>query len=65
MGLKYYADMKYSPSSDLLIQSSIETENQLMDFSDSSWKDCLDTGISTGEYMIFYQGGKIDHGTHI
>ena len=36
-----------------------------MAFSDSSWQDCLDTGRSTGAYIIFYQGGKIDHGTHV
>ena len=36
-----------------------------MTFSDSSWQDCLDTGRSTGEYMICYQGGPIDHGTHV
>ena len=34
--LKYYADMKDAPLSDLLIQSSIKTENQLMDLSGSS-----------------------------
>ena len=36
-----------------------------MDFSDSSWQDCPDTGRSTGAYIIFYQGGRIDHGTHV
>ena len=36
-----------------------------MDFSGSSWQDCPDTGRSTGEYIIFYQGGRIDHGTHV
>ena len=36
-----------------------------MDFSDSSWQDCPDTGIITGAYVIFYQGGTIDHGTHV
>ena len=35
-----------------------------MDFSDSSCKDCPDTGRSTGAYIIFYQCGPIDHGTH-
>ena len=35
-----------------------------MAFSDSSWQDCPDTGISTGAYIIFYQGGPIDHVTH-
>ena len=36
-----------------------------MDFSDSSWQDCPETGRSTGEYIIFYQGGPIDHDTHV
>ena len=36
-----------------------------MAFSDSSWKYCPDTGRSTGAYIIFYQGGTIDHGTHV
>ena len=57
--------MNYAPVTDLLRQASIKTENHLMDFSDSSWQDCPDTGISTGEYMIFYQGDPIDHGTHV
>ena len=39
-------------------------KNHLMDFSDSSWKDCPDTGRSTEAYIILYQGGTIDHGTH-
>ena len=37
MGLKYYADMKDAHLSDLLIRAIIKNENQLMDFSDSSW----------------------------
>ena len=36
-----------------------------MEFSDSIWQDCPDTGRSTGAYIIFYQGGPIDHGTHV
>ena len=36
-----------------------------MAFSGSSWQDCPDTGRSTGAYIIFYQGGPIDHGTHV
>ena len=50
---------------DLLIQAGIKTENHLMDFSDSSWQDFPDTGKSTVAYIIFYQGGKFDHGTHV
>ena len=65
LGLKYYADMNDAPVSDLLRQASIKTENQLMDFSDSSWKDFPDTGRSIGAYIIFYQGVPIDHSTHV
>ena len=65
LGLKYYADLNDALVTELLRQASIKTKNNLMDFSDSSWKDCPDTGIITGEYIILYQGGKIDHGTHV
>ena len=57
--------MNDAPVTDLLRQANIKTKNHLMDFSDSSWKDCPDTGRSTGAYIIFYQGGPIDHGTHV
>ena len=64
MGSNYYADMKDEPLSDLLRQANIKTENQLMAFSDSSWQYCPHSCRSTGAYIIFYQGGPIDHGTH-
>ena len=57
--------MKDSPLSNLLRQANTKTENQLIAFYDYSWKGFTDTGISTGEYMIFYQGGIIDHGIHV
>ena len=65
LGLNYYVDMNDLALSDLLRQVSIKTENQLMAFSDSSWKYFPDTGRITGAYIIFYQGGPIDHGTHV
>ena len=65
MGLKYYFYIKDAPLSDLLRQASIKTDNHLTDFSDYSWQDCPDTGIRTGEFIIFYQDGTIDHGTHV
>ena len=46
-------------------QASFKTEYHLVAFSDSSWQDFTDTGRSTGANMILYQGGKIDHGTHV
>ena len=36
-----------------------------MDFYDSSWQDCPDTGRSTVAYIIFHQVGPIDHCTHV
>ena len=36
-----------------------------MAFSDSSWQDCPYNGRSKGAYIILYQGGPIDHGTHV
>ena len=65
MGLKYYAEMKDAPISDLLRQASINNDNQLMGFSNSIWKDCPDTRRSTRTYIIFYQGGPIDYGTNV
>ena len=65
MGLKYNFDMNYAPLSDLLRQACNKTENQLMDFSYSSWQDCTDTGISTGAYILFDQDGPIYHVTQI
>ena len=65
MGLKYYADLNDAPVTDILRQANINTKNHLMDFSDSIWQDFPDTGRSTGAYIIFYQGGPIDHGTHV
>ena len=36
-----------------------------MAFSGFSWQDCPYTGRSRGAYNIFYQGGPIEHGTHV
>ena len=65
LGMKYYSYMNDAPVSDLLRQVIIKTDNHLMAFSDSSWQYCPDTGRSTGDYILFYQGNTIDHGTHV
>ena len=65
LGLKYYADLNDTPVKDLLSQAIIKTKNHLMAFSNSSWQNCPDIGRITGSYIIFYQGGPIDHVTHI
>ena len=65
LGMKYHADLNDALVTDILRQAKIKTKNHLMAFSGSSWKDYPDTGRSTGAYIIFYQGGPIDHGTHV
>ena len=65
LDLKYYAVLKDAALSDLLRQAIIKTDNQLMAFYDSSWKDCPYTGRSTGAYIIFYQGKIILSISHI
>ena len=65
LGLRYYAKREDAPLSDLLIQASIKIDKKLMVLFDFIWKDCLDTGRSTGEYILFYHGVPIDHCTHI
>ena len=57
--------MKDAPLSYMLRQASIQTQNQLMFFSDYIWKDCPGNGRSTGAYMIFYQGNTIDHEKYV
>ena len=59
MGLKYYDYIKYAPLSGLLRKDNINTENQLMDFSNSSWQDCSYNVRSTGEYIIFIKVGQL------
>ena len=63
--MKYYVDMKDASVTELLRQTSIKIENHLMAFYESSWQDFPGTGRSTGLYIIFYQGGPIDHVTHV
>ena len=65
LGINYYDYLKDAPLSDLLRQYNIKNDNLLMAFYDSSWQDCQDTGRRTGAYIIFYQGGPIDHVTHV
>ena len=64
-GLRYYANMEDAPLSDLLKQARIKTDNQLMVFSDFIIQDYPDNGISTGAYIVFYQGEPIDHCTYV
>ena len=54
-----------TPLYEILRYAIIMNENQLMVLSDSIWQDCPHTGIITGAYIVFYQGGPIDNCTHV
>ena len=57
--LKYDSDINDSLVSDLLIQASIKTENQLVYFSGFSWHNFPDTGRSTGEKLSLIKVVKL------
>ena len=63
--LKHYAKIEDAPLYEILRQASIKYYNQLVVLSYSIWKDCPDTGIITGSYILFYQGLPIGHCTHV
>ncbi len=53
LGLKFYSDITMSPIPRL---SSSSLDNPLCTFTDSAWNDDIDTGRSSGYFMIFYMG---------
>ena len=65
LGLVYYSKIEDAPIYNLFRQAIIKNENQLMVFYDSSQQDYPYTGRSAGAYIVFYQGGTIDHLTHV
>ena len=65
LGFLYYSKIEDTPLTYILGQAIINSENQFIVFYDSRWQECLDTVSSTGAYILFYQGGPIDHYTHV
>ena len=43
----------------LTASPAVPLDSPIHVFSDSSWQDCLDTGRSTGSYMIFLYGSLV------
>ena len=64
-GIRFYSDWKHSNIYHVLESNKIECKNKLVAMSDSSWQDCLDTGKSTGGYLIFFSGGLIRFSSNV
>ena len=65
LGLRFYSDINMSPVTRLLSSNGISLDNPLITFSDSSWNDDIDTGRSTGCFMIIYMGGVVEHSSNM
>jgi len=65
LGLRFYSDINMSPITRLLTSNGISLDNPLIAFSDSSWNDDIDTGRSTGCFMIICMGGVVEHSSNM
>ena len=63
--LCYYRDTAQSPLHSLLATAQVTLhDNTMVTMCDSSWGDCADHK-STGSYLVFFQGGVIDHSSFV
>jgi hypothetical protein len=53
------------PIYQLLQENNITPSIKKFTFCDSSWDDAHDTSRSTGGFLIFYQGGIVDHSSNM
>jgi hypothetical protein len=54
-----------SPITRLLTNTGISLDNPLCTFTNSSWNDDVDTGRSSGHFIIIYMGGVVEHSSNI
>jgi hypothetical protein len=64
-GLTFYSDITNSPSYKVLLDNNVLPSRNMFTFCDSSWDDDHDTSRSTGGFLIFYQGGVVDHSSNM
>jgi hypothetical protein len=65
LGLKFYSDITMSPITILFLSNGIFLDNPLCTFTDSSRNDDIDTGRSSGCFMIFYKEGVVEHSSNM
>ena len=66
LGVKFYCNITQSPVYNILLTTkNFDTSQLMFVFCDSSWNDDVDTGRSTGCYLIYYMGGVVDHSSNM
>jgi hypothetical protein len=64
-GIRFFSNYATPLLYQHLKTNNLPTDQFLVAMSDSSWNDDVDTGHSTGCFLIFYMGGIIDHSSNI
>jgi hypothetical protein len=65
VGIRFYSDCSRAPLIETLWSQEIREDQVFFGFSDSSWNNDVDTGRSTGCFMITYVGGVVDHSSNM
>jgi hypothetical protein len=65
LGICFYHDVTEAPITKMLMTENIQQTHTFYGFSDSSWNDDVDTGRSTGCFIIVYMGGVVDHSSNL
>jgi hypothetical protein len=61
IGLKFYINAMDAPIFHMLINEKIQQDQPFFTFLDSSWNDDVDSGRTTGCFLVVYMGGIVDH----
>jgi hypothetical protein len=65
LGIKFYSDLTQAPLIATLKSQEIGQSFPFFGFSDSSWNNDVDTGRSTGCFILTYMGGIVDHSSNM
>jgi hypothetical protein len=65
LGIRFYHDVTEAPITKMLMMENIQQTHPFYGFSDSLWNDDVDTGRSTGCFIIVYMGGIVDHSSNL
>ena len=65
LGIRFYSEPAQSPLMSMISMVNPQQSHPLFGFLDSSWNDDMDTGRSTGCFLMIYMGGVIDHSSNL